>query len=107
MPTIYGTRMQVWCGEAERTRYGLTKEKLVLSHGKVVSKAKHDDATANRAAYLAKMNAKRPRRTQAPVSIRTATESTAISVPGNRAPRPEPTSDSRLRALTAAASRTY
>ena len=99
--------MQVWRGEAERTRYGLTKEKLVLSHGKVVSKAKHDDATANRAAYLAKMNAKRPRRAQVPVTIQPDAESTAISVPGNRTTRAEPTRESRLRALAAAASRTY
>ena len=103
----YGTRMQVWCGEAEQTRYGLTKSKLVLSNGKVVSKAKHDDAVANKSAYLSKMNVRRTRRAPHPVTIRPATETLAVSVPGNRAPRPEPTRESRLRTLTAAASRTY
>lgn len=103
----YGNRMQVWCGEAEKTRYGLTKAKLVMSNGKIVSKAKHDDAVANKQAYLAKMNARRARRAPAPVTIRPAVESTAVSVPGNRASRPEPTRESRLRALVAAASRTF
>lgn len=106
MPT-YGTRMQVWCGEADQTRYGLTKAKLVLSNGKVVSKAKHDDAIANKQAYLAKMNSRRARRAPPQVTIRPAAETIAISVPGNRARRPEPTRESRLRALAAAASRTF
>lgn len=103
----YGTRMQVWCGEATQTRYGLTKAKLVLSNGKVVSKKKHDDAVANKAQYLEKMNSRHPRRRTAPVTIRPAVETIAISVPGNRAQRPEPTRESRLRALAAAANATY
>jgi hypothetical protein len=106
MPT-YGTRMQVWCGEADQTRYGLTKAKLVLSNGKVVSKAKHDDAVANKQAYLAKMNARRARRIAAPVIIRQAVETQAESVPAHSAPRPAQTRDSRLRALTAAANRVF
>lgn len=99
--------MQVWCGEATQTRYGLTKAKLVMSNGKVVSKAKHDDAVANKAAYLEKMNARRPRRRTAPVTIRPAVETMAISVPSTTRARPAPTADSRRAALAAAAYRTY
>lgn len=103
----FGNRQAVWCGDAQRTRYGLTKDKLFMSNGKIVSKVKHDDAMANKSAYLAKMNSRRTRSTQPPVTIRPSAESTAISVPGNRAPRPEPSRESRLKALAAAAARTY
>ena len=104
----FGNRHEVWCGEAQRTRYGLTKDKLVMSNGKIVSKVKHDDAMANKTAYLEKMNSRRTRaRAPASVTIRPSTESTAVSMPSNRAQRPEPSRESRLRALAAAAARTY
>ena len=103
----YGDRQSVWCGEAEQTRYGLTKDKLVMSKGKIVSKVKHDDAVQNKTAYLSKLNSKRQRRAPAPVVIRSSAETAAISVPGNRVPRAEPTRESRLKALTSAANRTY
>lgn len=103
--------MQVWCGEASQTRYGLTKAKLVMSNGKVVSKKKHDDAVANKAQYLEKMNARRPRRRAAPVTIRPAgIETLAISIPATTRARPAPTPASRresLEAAVASASRTY
>lgn len=103
----YGTRMQVWCGEATQTRYGLTKSKLVLSNGKVVSKKKHDDAVANKAQYLEKMNARRPRRRAAPVTIRPAGETQAISIPATVRERPTQTIASRRAALAAAVNATY
>jgi hypothetical protein len=99
--------MQVWCGEAAQTRYGLTKAKLVMSNGKVVSKAKHDDAVANKAAYLEKMNARRPRRRSAPVTILPAGETQAISIPATVRERPAQTIAIRRAALAAAAYRTY
>jgi hypothetical protein len=102
--------MEVWCGDASQTRYGLTKAKLVMSNGKVVSKKKHDDAVANKAQYLEKMNARRPRRRAAPVTIRPAGETLAISIPATTRAVPAPTPASRREALAAAvasASRTY
>ena len=40
MPKKYGTRQEVWAGEAIQTRHGLTRKGLVLSKkGKIVSKA--------------------------------------------------------------------
>ena len=108
---IYGTRMQVWVGEggATQTRYGLKKEDLVMSKGgKVVSKKKSQHAIANKTEYLEKMNSRRTRRSAPQVTIRpTSTETQEVSVPGNTTQRPAVTRDSRLRALTAAAARTY
>ena len=103
----YGTRMEVWCGEARSTRYGLTKDGLVLSRGKVVSKAKHDHAMANKQEYVQKMNVRR-RAARAPPPARPSSpaRSDAISIPAHRS-RHEPTRESRLRALIAAAARTY
>ena len=103
----YGTRMEVWCGEARATRYGLTKDGLVLSRGKVVSKAKHDHAMANKQEYVQKMNVRRrAARAPPPTRVSSPARSEAIRIPAHRS-RPEPTSESRLRALIAAAARTY
>jgi hypothetical protein len=45
----YGTRSEVWDGTAEKTRGGLTRDKLMLSRtGRLVSKLKSEQA---RAAY--------------------------------------------------------
>lgn len=104
----FGTRYEVFCGEASRTRYGLTKDMLVMSHGKVVSKKKHDHATANKQEYVDKMNVRRRAARLPPARPSTPAQAEAVSMPAHR-PRAttEPTRESRLRALIAAAARTY
>ena len=45
MAKKYGTRLEVWRGKAQQTRYGLTREGLALNPvGKVVSKRKQKRA---------------------------------------------------------------
>lgn len=105
----FGTRYEVFCGEAQRTRYGLTKEGLVMSHGKVVSKKKHEHAMANKAEYVDKMNARRRNlRAPSPAPARPSSPSRVedIVIPAHRA-RPLPTAPSQLQRLAAAASRTW
>jgi hypothetical protein len=102
--------MEVWCGEAKSTRYGLTKDGLVMSRGKVVSKAKHDHAMANKQEYVQKMNVRR-RTTRAqppPARPNSPARFEAVQIPAHR-PRatPELTSSARLKKLLDAASRTY
>ncbi len=87
----HGTRWEVWCGEARSTRYGLTKDGLVMSHGKLVSKAKHEHAMANKAAYVQKMNANRravrappPTRPNSPARVE------ALTMPSHTARRQMP-----------------
>ena len=46
--TVVGTREQVWNGEAQRTRGGLTKEGLIKNkRGKLVSKKRSELAAKN------------------------------------------------------------
>jgi hypothetical protein len=48
----YGTRDEVWSGSAEKTRGGLTRDKLTLSRtGRLVSKIKSEQARANYKKY--------------------------------------------------------
>jgi hypothetical protein len=48
----YGTRDEVWSGMAEKTRGGLTRDKLILSRtGRLVSKVKSEQARANYKQY--------------------------------------------------------
>ena len=48
----FGTRDEVWNGQAEKTRGGLTKDKLMLSRtGRLVSKLKSEQAKQNYAKY--------------------------------------------------------
>lgn len=104
----YGSRDEVHCGIASRTRHGLTKADLVVSHGKIVSKKKHDMAVADKQAYLDKMNG--PRMARRPAAVARSTGPVvvpALTVPASRPSRAEPTRESRLNALTAAANRTY
>ena len=65
----FGTRDEVWSGVAEKTRGGLTREKLTLSRtGRLVSKIKSEQARANYAKFgfkkreTVKKVAKKPRR---------------------------------------------
>lgn len=44
MTQTIGSRRQVWNGNAKRTSGGLTKSDLMMSHGRIVSKAKHFSA---------------------------------------------------------------
>jgi hypothetical protein len=44
MPQTIGSRRQVWNGTAKRTSGGLSKSDLMMSHGRIVSKAKHTSA---------------------------------------------------------------
>lgn len=104
----YGTRMEVWCGEARATRYGLTKDGLVLSRGKVVSKAKHDHAMANKQEYVQKMNVRR-RAARAPPPARPSSpaHAEAISIPAHRSRPEQYNPQSQLLRLRAAANRTF
>jgi hypothetical protein len=48
----YGTRDEVWAGTAEKTKGGLTRDKLTLSrNGRLVSKVKSEQARANYKLY--------------------------------------------------------
>ena len=103
----YGTRNEVWCGDAESTRYGLTKDQLVLSRGKVVSRKKHEHAVANKTEYVNKMNAKRrTQRQQPPARPSSPAVTEAISIPAHVS-RPQSSAPSHLKKLMAAASRTW
>lgn len=105
----FGTRYEVFYGEAVRTRYGLTKDSLVMSHGKVVSKKKHDHATANKQEYVDKMNVRRrtargppPARPSSPARVE------AIVIPASRARAPPDQGPAaQLARLRAAASHAY
>lgn len=44
MTQTIGSRRQVWNGTAKKTSGGLTKSHLMMSHGRIVSKAKHFSA---------------------------------------------------------------
>jgi hypothetical protein len=44
MTQTIGSRRQVWNGTAKRTSGGLTKNDLMMSHGRIVSKSKHFSA---------------------------------------------------------------
>ena len=44
MTQTVGSRRQVWNGSAKKTSGGLTKSDLVMSHGRIVSKKKHNTA---------------------------------------------------------------
>lgn len=103
----YGSRDEVHCGVAVRTRYGLTKDDLIVSHGKVVSKKKHDMAMADKQAYLDKMNGPRRARRPPPV-VRTSgpAESQSVTIQANR-PSRQMTPESRAALLRAAANRTF
>ena len=108
----FGTRYEVFCGEALRTRYGLTKDMLVMSHGKVVSKAKHDHAMANKQAYVDKMNVRRRsiRAPSGPLPARPSSSSTvdAIVAPAIRSrAQPDQSSTAQLKRLREMASLTY
>ena len=98
----YGSRDEVHCGIASRTRHGLTKADLVVSHGKIVSKKKHDMAVADKQAYLDKMNG--PRRARRPAAVTRSTgpvEIQAVTVQTNRQPKQQ-TPESRAAQLRAA-----
>ena len=108
----FGTRYEVFCGEALRTRYGLTKDGLVMSHGKVVSKVKHDHAMANKQAYVEKMNVRRrsSRAPSGPPPARPSSSATsdAIVVPATRSrAQPDQSPAAQLKRLRDLASRTY
>ena len=103
----FGTRYEVFCGEAVRTRYGLTKDMLVMSHGKVVSKKKHDHATANKQEYVDKMNVRR-RAARGPPARPSSPALEAIVIPASRARAPPDQGPAaQLARLRAAASRAY
>lgn len=104
----FGTRYEVFCGEAIRTRYGLTKDMLVMSHGKVVSKAKHDHAMANKQAYVDKMNVRRRgaitgREPARPSSPRVE----AIVIPATRTRTQDQSPAAQLARLRAASNMTF
>jgi hypothetical protein len=98
----FGSRDEVHCGLAARTRYGLTKDDLIVSHGKVVSKKKHEMAMADKQAYLDKMNGPRRAR-RAPSVSRTSgpVESQAVTIQTNR-PIVQQTPEARAAMLRAA-----
>jgi hypothetical protein len=57
-PQLIGSRAQVWHGTAYKTTGGLTKRDLMMSHGRVVSRKKHNTAKKEKrlekAGYFAK-----------------------------------------------------
>ena len=44
MTQTIGSRRQVWNGTSKKTSGGLTKSDLMMSHGRIVSKSKHNSA---------------------------------------------------------------
>lgn len=44
MKQTIGSRRQVWNGTAKKTSGGLTKKDLIMSHGHIVSRSKHNSA---------------------------------------------------------------
>lgn len=44
MKLTVGSRRQVWNGTAKKTSGGLTKKDLIMSHGHIVSRSKHNSA---------------------------------------------------------------
>ena len=62
-----------------------------MSHGKVVSKAKHDHAIANKAEYVAKMNARlRSTRPVPPTRPNSPARVEALTMPSHTARRQMP-----------------